>query len=218
MTDLVLSVRAEFSPGRHQRAYIAAKLDSMGLNASIIIADTPLTDAHLAGIDLHPRQEQIAAEAVLLTPAEDRACVVRTENHTIIVDGSDALAEAIDEERVPLPGRVASAAVVSTVDFSDFRILVDGRVVRHLRQEEGEITIDQGETVAGESEFLDGVEIDGDLLIQRLPGLAGMSLDTDLFSLAGVAYTRAPDSAVSADVPAPDEPARKGFFSRLFGR
>ncbi|WP_166971124.1 hypothetical protein [Brevibacterium atlanticum] len=84
----------------------------MGFSANIIIADTTLTDSDLAGIDLHPTEEDLTAEAVLLTPSEDRACVVRTDGRTIIIDGSDALAEAIDEEGITLPGRIVSAAAV----------------------------------------------------------------------------------------------------------
>ncbi|WP_145996182.1 hypothetical protein [Brevibacterium iodinum] len=220
----------------------------MGLNANILIADTTLTDADLAGIDLQSTVEELTAEAVLLTPAEDRACVVRADGCTIIVDGSDALAEAIDDEAITLPGRIVSAAVVSSVGFSDFLIVDDGHVVRHLCEDDGEIRIDEGQAVPGESDFVfpaepdedesadasadgavdrDGtdagaVEIDGDLLIQLLPAVAGMDADTDLFALAGTAYTRASAGLVGSDgEPAPAEgaePARKGLFSRLFRR
>lgn len=131
------------------------------------------------------------------------------------------------------------AASVSTVDFSHLIIVDDGHMVRHLRQEEGEITIDEGEPLAAETEFVvaagdvsageaepeddDGYEVAGDLLIQRLPVLAGMSADTDIVTLTGQAFARASGSgAAEAEPrvggPAVSAPAKRGLFSRLFGR
>lgn len=213
----------------------------MGMNANVLIADSQLSDAALAELDLEPLGVDLTAEAVLLTPSEFRASVVRTEGQTIIIDGSDTLAVAIDGPGLTLPGRVLFAASVSTVDFSDLLIVDDGRVVRHLRQEEGTISIDEGEPLAAESEFLvsadasadsdeiengetaDEVEVDGDLLIQRLPVLAGMREDTDLFALTGTAFASSSgrefgESQSPTGDPAALAPAKRGFFTRLFGR
>ena len=212
----------------------------MGINANVLIADSPLPDTALAELGLEPLNVDLSAEEVMLTPAERRASVIRTEGRTIIVDGSDALADVADDSGLAsLPGRIVFAASVSIVDFSDLIIVDDGRVVRHLRQEEGEITINEGEPLAAETEFIveagddsvgdgdsageDGFEIDGDLLVQRLPVLAGMNADTDIFTLTGQAFVRASgyvstESEPQSGTPTVAAPSKRGFFSRLFGR
>lgn len=197
----------------------------MGINTGIAIADHELTDEELAALGLRATHETLLVEDVILTPAEERVCVVRRSGATVIVDGGDCLAEFLDEGLLPLPGAVHTACVVSTTDFADYRVQRDGQLVRRLTVEDGEIAIDEGDAAPGEKEFRfageDGEEVDGDLLVQELPGLAGVLADQDLFTLSGDAWT--PDAAAD---PAPADRAsttpeagrRQGFFGRLLGR
>ncbi|WP_413335572.1 hypothetical protein ACH82I_03710 [Brevibacterium sp. GP-SGM9] len=189
----------------------------MGLNANILIADSRLRDDHLMALGLKPLDRQIRAEEVLLTPADERACVVRAESSTIIIDGGEALAEAVDAESLAVPGRVHFAASVSSVGFVDFCVFADGKTVRHLREEDGETSIDEGRPVPGEElvrvpaddgdaeQAADGranpevvadaeavaegeTELDGDLLIEKLTVIAGLPESFDLFALTGEGF------------------------------
>lgn len=131
--------------------------------------------------------------------------MVREGGSTIILDGGESLTTAADEGRLGIPGTVHFAATVSSVDFSEFTVVSNGEIVRHLCYEDGETTIDVGEPVPGESRWLitadDGddetrtgepaeaeIEVDGDILIQKLPEMAGLSPDLDVFALVGAAY------------------------------
>lgn len=197
----------------------------MGINTGIAIADRELTDEELTALGLRTTGEELLVEDVILTPAEDRVCVVRRSGATVIADGGDLLAEFLDEGLLPLPGTVHTACVVSTTDFADYRVQRDGQLVRRLTVEEGEITVDEGEAASGEGAFRftgeDGDEVYGDLLVQELPKLAGVLADADLFTLSGQAWM--PDAATdptpadrASTTPEPEQ--RKGFFSRLLGR
>ncbi|WP_231446798.1 hypothetical protein [Brevibacterium zhoupengii] len=196
----------------------------MGFNTAILIADSVLTVDTLKTLNLVPVGEQITAEAVLLTPSDTRACVVREGESTIILDGGEALTTAADEGRLGIPGTAHFAATVSSVDFSEYSVVSNGEIVRHLRYEDGETTIDDGEPVPGESRWLitaddgDGetrtgepaeaeaeekveaeVEVDGDILIQKFPEAAGLSPDLDVFALVGAAYDAFEEQGETAD-------------------
>lgn len=205
----------------------------MGLSTAILITDTVLSDRQLESLGLYPTGEPGTAEAVLLTGSDVRACVVRNEAFTVIIDGGEQLMTAAGEDPISLPGAVHYAATVSTVDHSEFHVLSDGRTVRHLRQEEGEITVDEGDRQPGEDSFLltgDDLiaeaeaefEIDGDLLIQELPALAGVSSALDIFfELSGDMFAgpERPDAETpQAQAPQAGAARKRGVFGRLFGR
>lgn len=201
----------------------------MGVTTNILIADRRLGDDQLATLSLTPRGEQIPAEAVMLTPSDQRVCVARTETSTIIVDGGDALATAVDEELVSLPGTIHFASVASTVSFCDLLVMTDGGVVRHLQQSEGVTTIDEGSALPMEPDFVfptdDGEgepEIDGDVLIELLPLIAGLPADVDVFEVVGEGFDSMSDDSGGVERPAQGSAAetegkKRGFFSRLFG-
>lgn len=222
--------RVSLTGDGHGMVEIIWYVESMGLSAAILIADSVLTDDILETLNLVALGEKTTAEAILLTPSDTGACVVRSGGSTIILDGGEALMAAADEGRIGLPGTVHFAATVSSVDFSEFAVVTNGEIVRHLRYEDGETTIDVGEPVPGETDWLIAAdegdsltEADGDILIQKLPEMAGLSPEVDVFALAGEAYS---DPAEQAD---PGETSgeqtrdqqsakRSGFFARLFGR
>lgn len=220
----------------------------MGLNTTILIANSRLRDDQLMTLGLKPLDRQIPAEEVLLTPSDERACVVRTDSSTIIIDGGVALADAVDAGTFALPGRVHFAASVSSVGFTEFRVLAEGKTIRHLREEEGETTIDEGHPVPGEEtvrfpvddddaeqsadarESAEAVpnaetELDGDLLIDKLTEIAGLSESLDLFSLTGEGFGAAAlasepefETGVDGDGARTSTGKKGGFLSRLFGR
>lgn len=212
----------------------------MGLNTALLVADTELSDDTLSELGVQPTGGTLQAEDILLRSEHPSACVVRGSGRTVIVDGSDALAEvvdAVDSEPagvLSLAGTVHVACVVDTVGFADYRIFREGRLIRRLTSEEGEVTADEGEPVGDESAFVfvaddgESTEVDGEMLIQSLPHVAGLDASVDVFSLSGKEYQRA--GAVVGDGPAQPgagDPAptgatqpekRKGFFGRIFGR
>lgn len=240
------TVRKDKAHWLHQRAGEAGKnwyVGIMGFNTAILIADSVLTDDTVKTLNLVPVGGQITAEAVLLTPSDTRACVVREGGSTIILDGGESLTTAADEGRLGIPGTVHFAATVSSVDFSEFTVVSNGEIVRHLCYEDGETTIDVGEPVPGESRWLitadDGddetrtgepaeaeIEVDGDILIQKLPEMAGLSPDLDVFALVGAAYdafeeqgeTTDPGALEGEETGEEGSAKRPGFFGRLFGR
>ncbi|WP_218777903.1 hypothetical protein [Brevibacterium yomogidense] len=205
------------------------------MSTTAAIADSVLTDAHLHALGLVPLGTETTVESVALAPEDRSACVVRTDAATIIVDGGEQLMALFDASAVALPGTVHVAAAVSSVDYSAYRVFVDGQSVRHLEHEDGEVTVDEGDAspaedvfrLPSEDEELEG-EIDGDILIQSLPQLAGFPVD--IFTLTGAAYAAA-DSGDTADDSAGDSAGpntsgseqhdpksrKRGFFGRLFG-
>lgn len=192
----------------------------MGINTGIAIADRELTDEELTALGLRPTGENLSVDDVLLTPSEQRVCVARMSGATVLVDGGDRLAELLDDGLLPLPGTVHTACVVSTTDFADYRVQRDGQLVRRLTVEEGEVADDEGEATPAESEFRftgqDGEEVDGDLLVQKLPRLAGVLPDEDLFALTGQAW--APSAPGTGTQQTPEKAPRKGFLGRLLSR
>lgn len=216
----------------------------MGVTVCVLIADRRLDDEQLAALSLFPRGGQVRGDDVMLTPADRRACVVRTDASTIVVDGGDALAGAIDDERIDLPGTLHIASVASSAGFCDFLVMTDGDVVRRLQQGEGETLIDEGDALPSERDIVfsvdgdddggdgdggdgddGGDEIDGDVLIERLPAIAGLSDDVDIFALVGECFgstsAGGPGDDASGSAAAPTasvERRTSGFFSRLFGR
>lgn len=204
----------------------------MGISSAIAVADSHLTTGHLAALGLVPDGGNLVGETVLTTSSERRALVVRRDGFTVVLDGGDALTEVLDEGELDLPGTVHVGCAASSAGFAEYRAERDGRTIRRLVSDEDEVTVDEGDPVIDESRFFFdsedeelGRELDGDLLVQLLPRLAG--LDIDVFSLEGEAYRGevAPDSDDAVrDTAAPDDqppsgPARKkGFLGTIFGR
>lgn len=191
----------------------------MGISATIAVADSELTEEHLAQLGLAPLGASIRAEDVVLVSDDERACVRRADGWTVIVDGGTTVGAALEDGQVRLPGTVHVASAVSAVDFADYRVLRDGETIRCLIQDDGELTSDDGEPVADESEFFfrEDAEIDGDALLSLVPQLAGMPGKVDPLAVEGQAYAGA---APQEQQPAPQEqpaPKRRGLLSRLFG-
>ncbi|MGO2862040.1 MAG: hypothetical protein ACTIC1_12840 [Brevibacterium sp.] len=128
----------------------------------------------------------------------------------------------MDEEAIDLPGTVHFATAVSSVGFADYRVVREGRTIRRLTFDGGELSVDEGSPVVDESEFLidgeEGRELDGDLLITDLPRVLGLA--SDLSDREGRAYLGADgDDRVDAGDSRESEARRKpGWFARLLGR
>lgn len=202
----------------------------MSLTAAVLIADSELSDDVFASLGLSPSGEDLAVSDILLTPSDERVCVVRSNGFTVLADGSMEVLGQFEADATSLPGRVIAAIVVGSVSYAMLRVFEDGRLVRHLECSEGEITDDEGVPLSEESAFVvdeDGCrEVDGDLLIEYLTSLAGIPGSPELFDLTGRACSSSSAAeAGSPDLPAQDaapqegdvKDARKGFFRRLFG-
>lgn len=196
---------------------LARRVASMGINACAMVADSPLDDGVLSSLGLVPLGEQVTAETVALTPADERACVAVVHGATVVVDGGVALADVMDGALTHLPGRVHLLSVVSSVDAFDWRVLAAGETVRRLHvDDDGELQ-SVGEPLASEAglDLEAEDDVDGELLFERFPALAGLPDEVDIFELTGPAYGSA--EAAEPDHSAGEEQQR-GLLGRLFGR
>ncbi|MGO3328220.1 hypothetical protein [Gordonia sp. (in: high G+C Gram-positive bacteria)] len=201
----------------------------MGITVTVAVAESVLTDDQLSRLGFRSLGLEVTSEDVATVPGDERACVIRTRSSTIIVDGGERLMDAIDQSRIDLPGTVHFGCTVPSVDFSDYRVVVDGTPVRRLRQEEGEITVDDGAESPAESVFRipgdddSDPEMDGDILVQSLGSVSGVAPDVDVLELTGVAYESSTNGGASnsssGGAPAAAAKAQKKRWSvgRLFG-
>ena len=203
----------------------------MGISATVMVADSALTDEDLASLGIVPTRQRIAVEEVLLRNSPDRICVVRAEEFTAIVGMADQIAETVESEHIGFPGTVTVGSAVSSVSYSDFRVFVDGELRRHLCAEDGEVSIDRGEAVEGEERFQfsieDGasIELDGDVLIDTVLAIAGVAPGTSIFDLSGDEYapgrTKIGGAEVSRSESIPAETKDSGprrFMRRILGK
>lgn len=167
----------------------------MGLNSMAIVADSVLGDEQLAVLGIAPVGSAMAAEDALLRSEPEHVCVVRGECYTAVAGYADALAEAIETERIGLPGTVIAASSVSSVGFADFRVFVDGRLRRHLCTGAEESASNEGEPLPAESLFVfEGqeveheFEIDGDVLIDRILAIADVDNESSFLDTRGFAF------------------------------
>lgn len=145
------------------------------------------------------------------------------------------VAEFFEADSIALPGTWHVESTVSSAGFVDYRVFVDGTLVRHLMSDDEELN--EGEPVVDEYGFvfMDGdqaeplAEANGELIIQELPTAVGaVSRDQDVFIVRGQysAYTQPshdsagtePDSIQAADASTDDQPKKTSFFGRLFGK
>ena len=104
----------------------------MGLNTMAIVADSVLSDEQLEELRIAPAGAAMTAEDALLRSQPEHVCVVRAATYTAVAGYADALAAAVESDRLALPGTVVAVSSVSSVDFVDFRVFVDGGLRRHL--------------------------------------------------------------------------------------
>lgn len=161
----------------------------MSLNAAAFIVDNSTPEELSTLLNLRPLGEEGPTDDVLLTPSDDRVCLVEHGHHIIGIDGAGLVAGAFEKESLDLSGRVVAAGVVGTVDYAALRVFDNGALVRHLEFSEGEFIADEGTPLAGEESFLEEDFVDGDVLISELPRLAGITDPVDLFQLRGQMYS-----------------------------
>uniref|UniRef100_UPI0025D62F47 hypothetical protein n=1 Tax=uncultured Brevibacterium sp. TaxID=189678 RepID=UPI0025D62F47 len=140
-----------------------------------------------------------------------------------------------ETDSITLPGTWHVASTVSSMSFVDYRVFVDGTLVRHLLA--GDEELNEGTPVVDESAFVfreeggeeEPAEVDGDLIIQELPRAVGaVGPGDDVFEVEGQYFTyqsTAPD--LSAEPLADpqgggdlggEEPQKQSFFGKLFGK
>lgn len=171
----------------------------MGLNTMAIVADSVLSDEQLAELGIAPAGAAMTAEDALLRSQPEHVCVVRAATYTAVAGYADALAAAVESDRLALPGTVVAVSSVSSVDFVDFRVFVDGGLRRHLcTGDDGSANV--GQPLPEESRFVFEaqdeeleVEVDGDILIDQVLAIAGVDSESSLLDARGDAF--APISA-----------------------
>lgn len=207
----------------------------MGLTTSLILTSESVADEQLQAWGLAPTQNNGDLWTAFCDPANQFFAVARPRDWTILLDPEMLIAEHFETDSITLPGTWHVASAVSSTGFVDYRVFVDGALVRHLLA--GDEELDEGAPVVDESPFTfrenDGadepVEVDGDLIIQELPRVVGaIGDDDDIFDIEGqyFAYQQiAP--GVGGNTPGHDDPEatsggdeRKNtsIFGRLFGK
>ena len=207
----------------------------MGLTTSLILTSESVAVEQLQAWGLAPTQNNGDLWTAFCDPVNQFFAVARPRDWTILLDPEMLIAEHFETDSITLPGTWHVASAVSSTGFVDYRVFVDGALVRHLLA--GDEELDEGAPVVDESPFTfrenDGadepVEVDGDLIIQELPRVVGaIGDDDDIFDIEGqyFAYQQiAP--GVGGNTPGHDDPEatsggdeRKNtsIFGRLFGK
>ncbi|WP_347030609.1 hypothetical protein [Brevibacterium paucivorans] len=207
----------------------------MGLTASIILTTEQVSPQQLESWGLVPTQDNGDLWSAFHDPAQQFFTLAQLGEWSLLWDPQMVVAEFFEADSIALPGTWHVASTVSSAGFVDYRVFVDGTLVRHLMS--GDEELDEGEPVVDESGFvfMDGdqaeplAEVDGDLIIQKLPSAVGaVSRDEDVFTVRRqyFAYTHPsldsagtePDSSQAADASTGDQPKKNSFFGRLFGK
>ena len=206
----------------------------MGLTTSLILTSESVTDEQVPAWGLAPTQTNGDLWTAFCDPANQFFAVARPRDWTILLDPEMLIAERFESDSITLPGTWHVASAVSSTGFVDYRVFVDGTLVRHMFT--GDEELNEGAPVVDESPFTfrenDGadepVEVDGDLVIQELPRVIGaIGADDDIFDVEGqyFAYQSAMPG-VDGNTPAHEEAGtasggegRKNtsIFGRLFG-
>ena len=205
----------------------------MGLTTSLILTSESVADEQLQAWGLAPTQTNGDLWTAFCDPMNQFVAVARPRDWTILLDPEMLIAEHFETDSITLPGIWHVVSTVSSTGFVDYRVFVDGTLVRHMLA--GDEELDEGAPVVDESPFTfrenDGadepVEVDGDLIIQELPRVVGaIGADDDIFDVEGqyFAYQEAaPD--VDGNTPAHEEAGttsggeegkNTSIFARLF--
>lgn len=164
----------------------------MGLTTSLILTSESVTDEQLQAWGLASTQANGDLWTAFCDPANQFFAVARPRDWTILLDPEMLVAERFETDSITLPGTWHVASTVSSTGFVDYRVFVDGTLVRHMLA--GDEELDEGAPMVDESPFTfrenDGadepVEVDGDLIIQELPRVVGaIGADDDIFDVEG---------------------------------
>lgn len=207
----------------------------MGLTASLILTTEQISPQQIEIWGLAPTQDNGDLWTAFHDPAQQFFTLAQAGEWSLLWDPQMVVAEFFEADSIALPGTWHVASTVSSAGFVDYRVFVDGTLVRHLMS--GDDELDEGEPVVDESGFVfadddqaePSAEVDGDLIIQELPRAVGaVSGDEDVFTVRGqyFAYTHTslddagtvPDSTQVAGTSADDQPKKTSFFGRLFGK
>lgn len=207
----------------------------MGLTASLILTTERISAEQIEDWGLAPTQGNGDLWAAFHDPAQQFFTLAQAGDWSLPWDPQMVVAEFFEADSIALPGTWHVASTVSSVGFVDYRVFVDGTLVRHLMS--GDEELDEGGPVVDESGFVfanddqeePSAEVDGDLIIQELPRAVGaVSGDEDVFTVRGqyFSYTHTfldgaetvADSSQVADTSAEEPPKKTSFFGRLFGK
>lgn len=164
----------------------------MGLTTSLILTNETATSEQLEGWGLTPMKEKGDLWTAFHDPADRFFVVARPGDWTILWDPEMQIAEHFETDSLTLPGTWHVASTVSSTGFVDYRVFVDGALVRHLLA--GDEELDEGVPVVDESAFVfcegsetgELAEVDGDLIIQELPRAVGaVGYGDDVFNVEG---------------------------------
>ena len=207
----------------------------MGLTTSLLLTTEPVTPQQLGAWGLTPTQDKGDLWTAFHDPAKQFFAVARSGDWTILWDPEMRIAPHFETDSITMPGTWHVASTVSSMSFVDYRVFVDGTLVRHLLA--GDEELNEGTPVVDESAFVfreeggeeEPVEVDGDLLIQELPRAVGaVGSGDDVFEVKGQYFTyQQTESDPNAD-PLADpegggdlgggEPQKQSFFGKLFGK
>ena len=207
----------------------------MGLTTSLILTSESVADEQLQAWGLTSTQTNGDLWTAFCDPANQFFAVARPRDWTILLDPEMLIAEHLETDSITLPGTWHVASTVSSTGFVDYRVFVDGALVRHLLA--GDEELDEGAPMVDESPFTfredDGaeepVEVDGDLIIQELSRVVGaIGDDDDIFDVEGQYYAYEQTVAATSGnmsgsedpgtMPGREEPNDTPFFGRLFGK
>lgn len=204
----------------------------MGLTTSLILTNESVASGQLEAWGLTPIKENGDLWTAFHDPANRFFAVARPGNWTVLWDPEMQIAEHFETNSLPLPGTWHVASTVSSTGFVDYRVFVDGTLVRHLLA--GDEELDEGVPVVDESAFVfregseagEPAEVDGDLIIQELPRAVGaVGYRDDLFDVEGQYFAyRTTKQDVHGNRSANEGAAtttvrkRASFFGRLFGK
>ncbi|MGX6450728.1 hypothetical protein [Brevibacterium paucivorans] len=208
----------------------------MGLTTSLILTTEPVTAEQLEAWGLTPTQDKGDLWTAFHDPANQFFAVARPSDWTILWDPEMLIAPHFETDSITLPGTWLVASTVSSMSFVDYRVFVDGTLVRHLLA--GDEELNDGTPVVDESAFVfreeggeeEPAEVDGDLLIQELPRAVGaVGPGEDVFAVEGQYFTyqktephpnaeSLADPQSEGDLGGGEKPQKQSFFGRLFGK
>lgn len=201
----------------------------------MILTTEPVTPQQFKAWGLTPTQGKGDLWTAFHDPGNQFFAVARRGDWTILWDPEMLVAPHFETDSITLPGTWHVVSTVSSMSFVDYRVFVDGTLVRHLLA--GDEELDEGTPVVDESAFVfreggggdEPAEVDGDLIIQELPRVVGaVGPGSDVFDVEGqyFTYQSAEPGANAEPLTDPQdegdlgagERQKQSFFGKLFGK
>ena len=201
----------------------------------MILTTEPVTPQQLEAWGLTPAENKGDLWTAFHDPGNQFFAVARRGDWTILWDPEMLVAPHFETDSITLPGTWHVVSTVSSMSFVDYRVFVDGALVRQLLA--GDEELDEGAPVVDESAFVfreggggdEPAEVDGDLIIQELPRVVGaVGPGSDVFDVEGQYFTYQSTEPNANPEPVRDpqdegdlgvgERKKQSFFGKLFGK